>query len=110
MFFLFFLTLLHNVHCDLIAPNPEDEGLILSDNIFVKALVTMSLCTCAGVACHHHKLLPIKIEKTTNHYNEDEYYHIEPDKQSTNNYKQDIKKLKRDLRELQSVLTKLDKT
>ena len=38
-----------------------------------------------------------------------EYFEIEANKQ-TKNYKQDIKKLKRDLRELQAVLSKLDRS
>jgi len=88
-------------------PYPED-GPLPSDNIFVGALLAMSACTCVGLLCEHK--IPLRITST----NEDsssgtEYYEIEADKKSTKNYKQDIKKLKRDLRELQAVLTKLDK-
>ena len=67
----------------------------------------MGVCTCVGLACKHESL-PITITSSTNE-DSTEYFEIEANKQ-TKNYKQEIKKLKRDLRELQAVLSKLDKS
>ena len=112
MIYILLLSLLHSVMGDLIPEPPysyyPDEGALPGDNIFAGALLTMGICTCVGLACKHEPL-PIKITSI----NEDssagtEYFEIESNKQ-TKNYKQDIKKLKRDLRELQAVINKLDR-
>ena len=111
MIYILLLSLLQSVMGDLI-PEPysyyPDEGALPGDNIFAGALLAMGVCTCVGLACKHEPL-PITITST----NEDssagtEYFEIESNKQ-TKNYKQDIKKLKRDLRELQAVINKLDR-
>ena len=114
MIYIVLLSLLQSVVADLIPEPPysyyPEDGSLPGDNIFAGALLAMSVCTCVGLACKHEPL-PITITST----NEDssdgtEYFEIEADKKSTKNYKQDIKKLKRDLRELQAVLSKLDKS
>ena len=110
MIYILLLSLLQSVMADLIPEPPypyyPEDGSLPGDNIFAGALLAMSVCTCVGLACKHEPL-PITITST----NEDssEYFEIEEDKKSTKNYKQDIKKLKRDLRELQAVLSKLDR-
>ena len=113
MIYILLLSLFQSVMADLIPEPPysyyPEDGSLPGDNVLVGALLAMSVCTCVGLACKHEPL-PIKITST----NEDssdgtEYFEIEEDKKSTKNYKQDIKKLKRDLRELQAVLSKLDR-
>ena len=110
MIYIVLLSLLQSVMGDLIPEPPysyyPEDGSLPGDNVFAGALLAMSVCTCVGLACKHESL-PITITST----NEDssEYFEIEEDKKSTKNYKQDIKKLKRDLRELQAVLSKLDR-
>ena len=112
MIYILLFSLVQGVMADLIPEPPysyyPDDGLP-GDNIFAGALLAMGICTCVGLACKHEPL-PITITST----NEDssdgaEYFEIEANKQ-TKNYKQDIKKLKRDLRELQAVLSKLDRS
>ena len=112
MIYILLLSLLQSVMADLIPEPPysyyPEDGLP-GDNIFAGALLAMGICTCVGLACKHEPL-PITITST----NEDSsdgtvYFEIEADKKSTKNYKQDIKKLKRDLRELQAILSKLDR-
>ena len=112
MIYILLLSLCQSAMADLVPEPPylyyPEDGSLPSDNIFVGALLAMSACTCASLLCEHK--VPIKITST----NEDssagtECFEIEADKKSTKNYKQDIKKLKRDLRELQAVLSKLDR-
>jgi hypothetical protein len=112
MIYILLLSLLQSAMGDLIPEPPysyyPEDGSLPGDNVFAGALLAMSVCTCVGLACKHEPL-PITITAT----NEDssdgtEYFEIESNKQ-TKNYKQDIKKLKRDLRELQAVLSKLDR-
>ena len=108
MIYILLLSLLQSVVADLI-PEPysyyPDEGALPGDNIFAGALLAMGVCACVGLACKHESL-PITITSTKE--DSTEYFEIEANKQ-TKNYKQDIKKLKRDLRELQAVLSKLDR-
>ena len=111
MLYIILLSLLHTVVADLLPLEPyyPPDGVIPNDNIFIKALLTMSACACVGLCCEHK--IPLKIIPTDEHsYDGIEHFQIESDKKSTKNYKQDIRKLKRDLRELQSVLSKLDRS
>ena len=110
MIYILLLSLLQSVMADLIPEPPysyyQEDGSLPGDNIFAGALLTMGVCTCVGLACKHESL-PITITSTSEYSTE--YFEIEANKQ-TKNYKQEIKKLKRDLRELQAVLSKLDKS
>jgi len=101
MILLLILSFLQKVTADMSVHDFNEDGLP-RDNTFANLVLAASACTCVGVACSH-KLFPIKITE------EDERYTIESDKESTDDYKQDIKKLKRDLREFQKMLTQLDK-
>ena len=113
MIYILLLSLFQSVMGDLIPEPPysyyPEDGSLPGDNVFAGALLAMSVCTCVGLACKHESL-PITITSTAaNPFDGTEHFEIEEDKKSTKNYKQDIKKLKRDLRELQAVLSKLDK-
>ena len=100
MILLLIFSFLQSVTADIAVD--FNKGGLPRDNTFANLVLAASACTCVGVACSH-KLFPIKITE------EDELYTIESDKESTDDYKQDIKKLKRDLREFQKMLTQLDK-
>ena len=103
MYLAILAFLLQYVHADIIVEPYYTNNELPKDNTFAKMVITMGACTCMGVACSQ-KLFPIKVSE------KDEKYIIESDKESTENYKNDIKKLKRDLREFQAILTRLDKT
>ena len=109
MIYIVLLSLFQSVMGDLIPEHPysyyPEDGSLPGDNIFAGALLAMGVCTCVGLACKHESL-PITI--TSSNEGSSEYFEIESNKQ-TKNYKQEIKKLKRDLRELQAVLSKLDR-
>ena len=83
------LNLLQGVVADMPVMDPyyPEDGTLPRDNIFAGAILAMSACTCIGIVC---KSLPISIT------DEDDCLKIESDKTET--YKQDIRKLKRDLR------------
>tara|TARA_B100001094_G_scaffold287893_1_gene303701 strand:+ start:263 stop:574 length:312 start_codon:yes stop_codon:yes gene_type:complete len=103
MYLAILVFLLQYVHADIIVEPYYTYNELPKDNTFAKMVITMATCTCMGVACSQ-KLFPIKVSE------KDEKFIIESDKESTENYKNDIKKLKRDLREFQAILTRLDKT
>ena len=110
MYLAILAFLLQYVHADIIVePYYYTNNELPKDNTFAKMVITMGACTCMGVACSQ-KLFPIKVSEKGEKDEKDEKYIIESDKESTENYKNDIKKLKRDLREFQAILTRLDKT
>ena len=108
-------SLFNEVVADLLPmdqPDPYPEDTLPGDNILVGALWAMGICTCVGIVCNHDSP-PITIIPTKEYSVDEEEHHFQiksnKDYSDVFEHKQKMRKLKRDLRQLQTVLGKLDK-
>ena len=107
------LSLFNEVIADILPMDPDyPDDVLPGDNILVGALWAMGICTCVGIVCKHDSP-PITITPTKE-YSVDEgehHFQLKSNKDSSDvfEHKQKMRKLKRDLRQLQTALGKLDK-